>query len=254
MKHLHTQTLDIHAGGRDLIFPHHENEIAQSEALTGLPFSKYWIHHGLLTINGQKMSKSSGNFVTIQQALAKYSTDEIKMFFLFSHYASNIDFSEEKILEARKALGKFDVLFYRASGLLKDKNIEPVQAGFISKYKKEFIEAMDDDFNTPKALATLFNLINDTNIYIDQNSDDPNYLGVIYHAVDILENLARNIFSLFLQEKDKELSDELKALLDERAQARELKNFKRSDELRVLLKEKGVTVEDGKNGQTWRWI
>jgi cysteinyl-tRNA synthetase len=254
MKHLHTQTLDIHAGGRDLIFPHHENEIAQSEALTSAVFSKYWIHHGLLTINGQKMSKSSGNFITIQQALAKYSTDEIKMFFLFSHYASNLDFTEEKVLEARKALGKFDVLFYRASALLKDKNLEPVQAGFISKYKHEFIEAMDDDFNTPKALAALFNLINDTNVYIDQNSDDPNYLGVIYHAVDILENLARNIFGLFLHEKTQELSPEIQAMLVERIEARELKNFKRSDELRVLLKEKGVSVEDGKNGQTWRWI
>jgi len=254
MKHLHTQTLDIHAGGRDLIFPHHENEIAQSEALTGLPFAKYWIHHGLLTINGQKMAKSSGNFITIQDALAKYTPDELKMFFLFSHYASNIDFSDDKMLEARKALGKFDVLFYRASGLLKDKQHEPVQAGFVSKYKHEFIEAMDDDFNTPKALAALFNLINDTNIYIDQNGEDPNYLGVIYHAVDVLENLARNIFGLFLQEKEKELTGELQALIKERAQARELKNFKRSDELRLILKEKGVAVEDSKNGQTWRWI
>jgi len=254
MKHLHTHTLDIHAGGRDLIFPHHENEIAQSEALTGVPFSKYWIHHGLLTINGQKMSKSTGNFITIEQALSKYTVDEIKMFFLFSHYASNIDFSEEKIVEARKALNKFDVLFYRASGLIKGKNIEPVQAGFVSKYKHEFMQAMDDDFNTPKALAALFNLINDTNTWIDQNADDPNYLGVVYHAVDILENLARNIFGLFMQEKDKELTAELKALLEERQQARELKNFKRSDELRGVLKEKGLAVEDGKNGQTWRWI
>ncbi len=254
MKHLHTKTLDIHAGGRDLIFPHHENEIAQSEALTGLPFANYWIHHGLLTINGQKMAKSSGNFITIAQALEKYTADELKMFFLFSHYASNIDYSEDKMLEARKALGKFDVLFYRVAGLLKDKNVEPVQAGFISKYKHEFIEAMDDDFNTPKALAALFNLINDTNIYIDQNSEDPNYLGVVFHAVDILENLARNIFGLFLQEKDKELTEELKSLLDERAQARELKNFKRSDELRNLMKEKGLAVEDSKTGQTWRWI
>jgi cysteinyl-tRNA synthetase len=254
MKHLHTKTLDIHAGGRDLIFPHHENEIAQSEALTGVRFAKYWIHHGLLTINGQKMSKSSGNFITVQDALAKYTVDEIKMLFLFSHYASNIDFTEEKIIEARKALAKFDVLFYRAAGLLKDKNIEPVQAGFISKYKHEFIEAMDDDFNTPKALASLFSLINDINIYIDQNTDDPNYLAVIYHGVDILENLARNIFGLFLKEKDKELSTELKELLEERAKARELKNFKRSDELRDVLKEKGLVVEDGKNGQTWRWI
>ncbi len=254
MKYCDTQTLDIHAGGRDLIFPHHENEVAQSEAYTGKPFAKYWIHHGLLTINGQKMSKSLGNFITIKDAVSKYSVDEIKMFFLFSHYTSPIDFSEEKILEARKALAKFDVLFYRASQLLKDKNVDPVQAGFISKYKHEFMSAMDDDFNTPKALAALFNLINDTNIYIDQNSEDDNYLGVIYHAVDMLENLARNIFGLFLKEKEKELTAKLKALLDERAEARALKNFKRSDELRVLLKEQGLAVEDGKNGQTWRWI
>ena len=223
--------------------------------MTGVRFAKYWVHHGLLTLNGQKMAKSTGNFITIKDALAKYTVDEIKMLFLFSHYASNIDFSEDKIMEARKAWNKFDVLFHRAEALLKDKDdIDPVQAGFVSKYKHEFIEAMDDDFNTPKALACLFSLINDTNIFIDQNKDDPNYLGVIYHAVDVLENLARNIFGLFLQEKDKDLTSELKALLDERQAAREIKNFKRSDELRSLLKEKGVAVEDGKNGQTWRWI
>jgi len=255
MKHLHTQTLDIHAGGRDLIFPHHENEIAQSEALTDRTFAKYWMHHGLLTVNGQKMSKSTGNFITIPQALAKYTVDEIKMLFLFSHYSSNIDFSEEKILETRKALGKFDVLFYRATELLKGKPMPvPVQAPFVNKYKHEFIEAMDDDFNTPKALAALFNLINDTNTYIDQNTDDPNYLGVIHHAVDLLENLARRIFGLFLCEKEQELTPEINALLEERAKAREIKDFKRSDDLRAALKEKGIAVEDGKNGQTWRWI
>lgn len=254
MKHLHTQTLDIHAGGRDLIFPHHENELAQSEALTGKTFAKYWIHHGLLTINGQKMSKSLGNFISIKDALSKYAVDELKMFFLFSHYTSAIDFTEEKILEARKALAKFDVLFYRASQLLEGKDVEPVQAGFITKYKNEFIQAMDDDFNTPKALAALFNLINDTNIFIDNNAADANYQGVVYHAVDVLENFGRNIFGLFLKEKTQELTAELKSLLDERAAARQAKNFKRSDELRDLLKSKGIAVEDTKAGQAWRWV
>ncbi|MBI4309559.1 MAG: cysteine--tRNA ligase [Candidatus Omnitrophica bacterium] len=254
MKHLHTQTLDIHAGGRDLIFPHHENELAQSEALTGKPFAKYWIHHGLLTIDGQKMSKSLGNFITIQDAAVKYTIDEIKMFFLFSHYASPIDFTDGKMLEARKALAKFDILFYRAAQLLANKDIEGVQAGFITKYKNEFTAAMDDDFNTPKALAALFNLINDTNTYIDNNSDDSSYLGVIYHAVDVLESFGRNIFGLFLNEKAQELNPELKALLDERAAARQARNFKRSDELRDALKSKGIAVEDTKAGQAWRWI
>ncbi len=254
MKYCDTQTLDIHAGGRDLIFPHHENEVAQSEALTDKPFAKYWIHHGLLTINGQKMSKSLGNFITIKDALAKYTVDEIKMFFLFSHYTSAIDFSEGKMLEARKALEKFDVLFYRAAALLERKDVEGVQAGFITKYKHEFTAAMDDDFNTPKALAALFNLINDTNTFIDQNADDPSYLGVIYHAVDTLESIGRSLFGLFLKEKPKDLTPDLKSLLDERIAARKAKDFKRSDELRAILKEKGLAVEDGKAGQTWRWL
>jgi cysteinyl-tRNA synthetase len=254
MKHLKTETLDIHAGGRDLIFPHHENEVAQSEALTKKTFAKYWIHHGLLTINGQKMSKSLGNFITIQDAAAKYTLDEVKLFFLFSHYTSAIDFSESKMLEARKALAKFDVLFYRASQLLDGKEVEPVQAEFITKHKDEFIAAMDDDFNTPKALAAIFNLITETNAFIDQQTKDSNYLGVIYHAVDVLENFGRNIFGLFQNEKAQELSSDLKALLDERVAARQAKNFKRSDELRDLLKTKGIAVEDSKAGQAWRWI
>ncbi|MDP3142388.1 MAG: cysteine--tRNA ligase, partial [Candidatus Omnitrophota bacterium] len=110
-KFLKTQTLDIHAGGRDLIFPHHENEIAQAEALTGKPFAKYWIHHGLLTINGQKMAKSAGNFVTIQDALKKYPADVLKIFYLQAHYASPIDFSWERMEEAKRAYGKFVILF-----------------------------------------------------------------------------------------------------------------------------------------------
>ncbi len=254
MKHLNTQTLDIHAGGRDLIFPHHENELAQSEALTNKTFAKYWIHHGLLTINAQKMSKSLGNFITIKDALAKYTPDEIKMFFLFSHYSSAIDFTDDKMLEARKALAKFDVLFWKASQLLDGKDVEAFQADFITKAKDDFLSAMDDDFNSPKALAAMFNLITDTNKYIDENTKDSHYLGVVYHAVDVLENLSRQIFGLFLKEETKELNDELKKLIQERVDARLAKNFKRSDELRDLLKTKGVAVEDTKSGQTWRWL
>ena len=254
MKHLKTQMLDIHAGGRDLIFPHHENEIAQSQALTGKPFAKYWMPHGVLAINGHKMSKSLGNFITIKDALAKYTADELKMFFLFSHYTSGTDFTDDKMQEARKTLSKFDILFWKASELLKNKDVEPFQMDFIIHHKQEFLDAMDDDFNTPEALAALFNLINDTNKFMDENQKDPHYLGVIYHAVDILENLGRQILGLFLKEKDKELTDDLKKLLQERIAARRAKNFKRSDELRDLLKAKGVTIEDTKAGQAWRWI
>lgn len=254
MKHLKTQTLDIHAGGRDLIFPHHENEIAQSEALTKKPFAKYWIHHGLLTINGQKMSKSLGNFITVSKALEKYRPDEIKMFFLFSHYASPIDFTEEKLLEARKALERFDILFWKAYQMLADrKPVEPVEAEFITRNRSEFIEAMDDDFNTPKALGALFNFINDTNKFLEEGKKNVHYKEIVYRAVDTIEQLARNIFGLFFKEAEHNLNDEQSRLLEERRQARANKNFKRSDELRDQLKGQGIVVEDGKDGQKWRF-
>ncbi len=253
LKHLKTETLDIHAGGRDLIFPHHENELAQSEAWTGKQFAKYWIHHGLLTINGQKMSKSVGNFITIQKVLEKYSVDTLKMFFLFSHYASPIDYTEQKMDDAYKALQKFDVLFWKASQILKNKPATIVTAEFIQEHKNEFIEAMDDDFNTPKALAVLFNLINETNKFVDEEKNNPNYLATIYHAVDTLESLSRNILGLFLKEPQRDLTKEEKDLIEERVNAKKSKNFKRSDELRDLLKDKGIIVEDSKQGQTWRF-
>ena len=256
MKHLHTETLDIHAGGRDLIFPHHENEIAQSEGLTGKQFAKYWIHHGLLTINGQKMSKSLGNFITIKNAVEKYGVDTLKLFFLFSHYASAIDFNEEKINEAKKALDRFDILFWKAYQIIKDKSLYQTtkNVDFVEKAKQSFIEALDDDFNTPKALAVLFDLISETHKYIDAGKRHDDYEGVIFTAVNAIEEHASQILGLFSREKDKKLTPELEALLAERQAARDSKNFKRSDELRDLLKEKGVAVEDTKNGQTWRWI
>lgn len=256
MKHLKTETLDIHAGGRDLIFPHHENELAQSEGLTGKTFAKYWIHHGLLTINGQKMSKSLGNFITVKDAVSKYGVDTLKLFFLFSHYASAIDFNEEKISDAKKALDKFDILFWKAYAIIKDKSLYQTtkEVDFVEKAKTDFVAAMDDDFNTPKALAVLFDLISDTHKYIDAGKKHDDYEGVIFTAVDALENIASGIFGLFAKEKEISLSLELESLLEERKQARANKDFKRSDELRDLLKQKGVAVEDTKNGQTWRFI
>lgn len=254
LKHLKTDTLDIHAGGRDLIFPHHENELAQSEALTGKQFAKYWIHHGLLTINGQKMAKSLGNFITITDVLKKHSVDTLKMFFLFSHYASPIDYTEQKLEDAKKALDKIDILFWKTTELLKDKkDLTPIKADFIDKYKTEFVESMDDDFNTPQALAATFNFLNDINKFIEDKKKDPNYFGVIYHAVDTLENFLRNIFGLFLKEPERQLSSEEQALLDERLKAKAGKDFKRSDELRDALKAKGIIVEDGRGGQSWRF-
>ena len=256
LKHLHCETLDIHAGGRDLIFPHHENEIAQAEPLTGKPFARYWIHHGLLTIQGQKMAKSLGNFITVRDALSskKYGVDQLKMFFLSSHYASPIDFTEEKMREMQKALDRFDVLFWKAYQMLEGKkSVEPVEAEFITRHRGEFIEAMDDDFNTPKALGCLFDFIGDTNKFIDTAPKDNNYPGIVCRAVDTIENLSRNILGLFLKEKDADLTAEQELLLQERKYARKQKDFKRSDEIRGRLKGLGIIVEDTKDGQAWRW-
>jgi cysteinyl-tRNA synthetase len=254
LKHLHCETLDIHAGGRDLIFPHHENEIAQAEPLTGKPFARHWIHHGLLTIQGQKMAKSLGNFITVQDALRKYSADQLKMFFLSSHYASPMDFTDGKMREARKALERFDILFWKAYQMLDGrKAVEPVEAEFVTKHRNEFIEAMDDDFNTPMALGCLFNFINDTNKFIHTAPQDGNYREIIFRAVDTIESLSRNIFGLFLKEKDSDLTQEQKTLLEERLNARKKKDFKRSDNIRDQLKGIGIVVEDTKDGQKWRF-
>ncbi len=254
LRHLDCETLDIHAGGRDLIFPHHENEIAQAEPLTGKPFARYWIHHGLLTINGQKMAKSLGNCITVPQALQQYSLDQWKMFFLSSHYASPMDFTEGKLSEARKALERFDILFWKAYQMLETKrSVGSLEAEFVTRHRNEFIKAMDDDFNTPMALGSLFNLINDTNKFIDTAPKDSNYLDIIFRAVDTVESLSRDILGLFLQEKHSDLTQEQNNLLNERLDARKNKDFKRSDKIRDALREKGIIVEDTKDGQVWRW-
>jgi cysteinyl-tRNA synthetase len=255
LKHLKCETLDIHAGGRDLIFPHHENEIAQAEALHGRPFVKYWLHHGLLTIDGRKMAKSAGNFVAIRDALKKYTVDDLKIFFLSSHYGSPIDYSDEKMQEAHKALQRFDVLFWKGYEILKKRGrpAEGTGADFIEENKKSFLAAMDDDFNTARALGVLFEFINDTNKFMDQKGGDPKAAGVIEAAIGTIEVLGREVFGLFQSETDNELPEEDRVLLEERSSARLKKDFGRSDELRDALKGRGIVVEDTKDGQVWRW-
>ncbi len=247
MKFLKTETLDIHAGGRDLIFPHHENEIAQSEGLTGKLFAKYWIHHGLLTINGHKMSKSLGNFVTIEDALKKYPLNELKWFFLSSHYGSPIDFSEEKMMEAHKSLERIKILLARDKGI--DGKVTPKGEGqFVEDHKTRFLEEMDDDFNTPAALGVLFDLVTETNKFADTHREG----SVIDQAVLTIKELTSNIFGLSFDERERKLAVEEERLLDERVKARKNKDFKKSDEIRNLLKDRGIIVEDSKETQSWR--
>lgn len=254
MKCAKTQTLDIHAGGRDLIFPHHENEVAQSEALTGKPFAKYWIHHGLLTINGQKMSKSLGNFITIEDALKEYISDDLKFFFLSSHYSSPIDYTKEKMREALANRTKLKIFLQRIGDAIKNhKECALEKEGFVDERKREFEEAMDDDFNTPKALGALFNLVTDVNrLMDDHNGDIVKCVGVLRYVEEVARVILEQVFGLWLFTARDFLAVEDRNVLVERAEARKNKNFKRSDELRDALKARGIIVEDGKEGQKWR--
>jgi len=264
-KHLNGDTLDIHAGGRDLIFPHHENEIAQAEALTGKMFAKYWIHHGLITINGQKMSKSLGNFITIEDAVKRFGPDDLKLFFLSSHYASPIDFSEEKIAEAHKARQRFAVLVQDAARFKEGATdrIKPHDGAraVIDRAQAAFIEAMDDDFNTPKALGVLFELVMDAHKYKGQPGAD----YMVCQAVEMIQRLCEDIFGVNVcfrpVSKDIKLvyningpivQKTIDELIQEREAARRNKDFKRADEIRALLKEQGIIVEDTPQGQQWR--
>ncbi len=247
-KFLNTYTLDIHAGGRDLIFPHHENEIAQVEALTGKPFAKYWIHHGLLTINGQKMSKSSGNFVTIKDFIVKYkNADFLKIFFLSAHYSHPIDFTQEKIEEAKKAWERITILLDN----IERSNVagQTVKANSqIEKLKDKFKEAMDDDFNTPQALAVVFELVNITN----KNIEDKEFIIGAKQAIKELTSILG--LSLKAQGFSSEISEaQVNEKIAERENARRSKDFAFSDKIRKELEAKGIILEDTKDGKTtWR--
>lgn len=247
-KFLKTDTLDIHAGGRDLIFPHHENEIAQSEALTGKPFAKYWIHHGLLTINGQKMAKSLGNFVTVKDFMEKYkNADLLKMFFLFAHYSHPIDYNDHKIKEAKQALQRLLILIDKIEKKVKGKKLQVKRFPEIEMVKNKFIKAMDDDFNTPEGLASIFELVNIAN----KNIDD---LDFIYNVKITLKELLCLFGISFERAKQVSLitDKETNLMISQREKARKNKDYALADKLRKELEEKGVILEDTKEGTIWR--
>ncbi len=258
MKYLECETLDIHAGGRDLIFPHHENEIAQSEALTGKPFAKYWMHQGLLTIKGQKMAKSSGNFITIKDFAARYfDVDLLKLFFLSAHYSHPIDYSEEKIEEARRALDRILILIDKIERKRPVIDNQQPAFGEIACLKQKFIEAMDDDFNMPQALACIFELVNLAN----KNMDDSR---LIFNAENTIKELS-GILGITLktrlgagsfgqaQEGINILTkEEIEGKILERKQARNKKDYALADNIRKELEEKGIILQDTQEGVVWR--
>jgi cysteinyl-tRNA synthetase len=260
LKYLGPQ-FDIHGGARDLKFPHHENEIAQCEALTGKkPFVKYWLHTGFLTINGEKMAKSLGNYITVREALKKYDAEAIRLFVLSTHYRSEIDFTDRKLRGAETSLGRlYNTLDGLEEAMERSVEREParVEKTFekrIEKLRAEFVGAMDEDFNTPRALAALFDLSREINRFLgEQKQVSTELLKGVYGG--FLE-LGR-VLGLFQKERSKKVSEKLvndlvNLLVELRENSRRKGDFELSDEIRAKLMELGVVVEDTSEGSKWK--
>ena len=254
---------DIHGGGIDLIFPHHENEIAQSEG-AGKAFACYWMHHGLLTINGQKMAKSLGNFVTIKDFLAKYPADVLKLFFLQTHYSQPVDFTWEAMEEKRSALERITIFL----GMVKKReegsesftktNLKKAVSAveledLIKDYREDFLKAMDDDFNTPNAVAVLYEIVNICNKVLYDSSFNKAHLPVLKYALETIKEYA-GILGISFEEKPLLISEEqIKESISMREDFKKQKLYAQADKIRKELEEKGIILEDSKDGKTtWR--
>ena len=261
-------TFDIHGGGQDLVFPHHENEIAQSKCAYHGNFANYWLHNGFIQINGDKMSKSLGNFFLLREILEKFSGNVVRLFILSTHYRKPINFSFENMEDTKKALqnivksmNKFENIVekYKNEKIENVKNSEFSQK--IEEFDKKFEEAMDEDMNTPQALATIFDQIRETNKFISINDSD---FSTIYYEIkksyDSLKQKIKNVFGITIEaenavkEEDGENMELTKKLIELliklRSEARSEKNFKLSDEIRDELKALGVEIKDNKDGST----
>ena len=241
------EQIDIHGGGRDLIFPHHENEIAQTEALTGKRFAKYWIHNGLIKVNGQKMSKSLGNSLLLEDLLKKYSNEAIKFALLSTGYRGDVNITDDLFPDAEQKLVRFYTLIARAEQEFPDE-----KEGF-PQIDKSFDEAMSDDFNTALALADLFGYFKEISRLLDEK--DPtakkmtNQIRETYSLLGLFKRDAGEYLAKYAP-KEEDAPAEVKAVADERQKARAEKDWKTSDLLRDKLKEMGYAVKDGKDGYT----
>ena len=272
------KTFDIHGGGKDLVFPHHENEIAQSEGANGCQFVRYWLHNGFVNINAEKMSKSLGNFFTIREVLKKYDPETLRFFILSAHYRSPIDFSDQNLDEAQAGLGRIYSCLAALDEILNGESpsaeiavIETQsQVGLelqekVDLFLPRFAEAMDDDFNTAQALGVLFETVRCANRFLaETKATTPLSLSLIAHVRHLFGE-AGSVLGLFtttpsvwLEElKVDKVShidmapDEIERLIAERTEARSAKNFKRSDEIRDLLLAKGIQLLDSAQGTTW---
>jgi cysteinyl-tRNA synthetase len=262
-------TFDIHGGGADLIFPHHENEIAQSEALTGEPFVRYWMHNGFITVDKEKMSKSLGNFFTVKEILEKYDPEVVRNFLVSTHYRSPIEFSDVQLNEAELSIDRYYTTLMRINDFLKEPGADDKAPGaeelegIITSTREKFEEAMDDDFNTALAVGHIFEFVREANRFLDSNPSGERARELVLRVKAALIELGGvlNIFqrtpedwnSALMKAKNIGLSDkEIKEKISEREKARQDKDWDRADRIRKELEAKGVILEDKKDGTAWK--
>ena len=246
------EQIDIHAGGEDLIFPHHENEIAQSECCNGKIFSKYWMHNAFLNIDNRKMSKSLGNFFTVREISEKYDLQVLRFFMLNAHYRSPLNFSAELMESSKNALERIrnavsNLSFLMESapaGEMTGQEKQDVQA--VTEYRKKFEEAMDDDFNTADAIAAVFELVKFANSHAAGATKA--FIALLHDEIVRL----CDVLGIIAEVKEELLDTEIEKLIEERQAARKAKNFARADEIRNELLEKGITLLDTREGVKWK--
>lgn len=246
-------TIDIHAGGEDLIFPHHENEIAQSEAANGKPFARYWIHNGFINVDNKKMSKSKGNFFTLREVAEEFPYEVIRFFMLSAHYRSPINFSRELMQSAQNGLERIKNAVINLDHIINHASSEEMTkdeiqvSGELEVFVKKFEEAMEDDFNTADAVSVIFELVRFANTHVNGNSSKLFTSAVKKKIIDLC-----NILGLLENQESDLLDEEIEKLIQERQEARKAKNWALADQIRDSLKEKGIILEDTPQGVRWK--
>lgn len=249
------ETIDIHAGGQDLAFPHHENEIAQSEARSGKTFSNYWVHNGYININNEKMSKSKGNFFTVRDISKQYDLEIVRFFMLSAHYRNPVNFSDEMLNQAKAGLERLynakEKLEFTISNLsessIKDEEKELI--GELESYKTKFINAMEDDLNTADAVSAIFELSK----FINTNVNETSSLEFAKMCLDKFNELT-GVLNIVNKKNDDILDKDIEELIQKRADAKKNKDFKLADEIRQELLDKGIVLEDTRQGTKWKRV
>ena len=246
--------IDIHTGGEDLQFPHHENEIAQSETCNGVPFANYWLHNGMITVDNEKMSKSKGNFFTVREIADEFDLEVLRFFLLTTQYRSPINFSREVMEQTKNSSKRLYNAKYKLEDAIEKSTLEKItdeeEKLFKSfdKHIEKFESAMDDDLNTADAITAIFDLVKDINLNLDEN----NSKEMLEKTLELLKKLTR-VLGIMEGERE-EISEDIEGLIKERNDARKNKDFAKADEIRDKLKEMGIEIEDTRSGTTWKRI